>query len=154
MTALFQREGQDFIALNRGPMFQFSPAISFYVSCATQTEVDTLWERLSAGGETQRCGWLRDRFGVSSQINPTVLGLRSSDPDPVTAPRVMQAMLQMTKLDSAALQAAHAQPKHGGRRRASSHGAGHREAGDRESQPVSREGSVPTINTRDDIRTY
>jgi predicted 3-demethylubiquinone-9 3-methyltransferase (glyoxalase superfamily) len=109
MTATFQLEGQEFIALNGGPMFNFSPAISFFVNCETQAEVDELWERLLAGGEKQRCGWLKDKFGVSWQIIPSVLGRLMNDPDPVKAKNVMQAMLQMEKLDIQRLQDAHAQ---------------------------------------------
>jgi predicted 3-demethylubiquinone-9 3-methyltransferase (glyoxalase superfamily) len=108
MTATFELDGQQFIALNGGPLFKFNEAISFVVSCADQTEVDAFWDKLSAGGQTSRCGWLKDRFGVSWQIVPTVLGELMSDPDPEKSRRVMQAMLQMTKLDIAQLRAAHA----------------------------------------------
>jgi predicted 3-demethylubiquinone-9 3-methyltransferase (glyoxalase superfamily) len=108
MTATFELDGLEFTALNGGPHYSFSPAISFYVSCKTQAEVDELWEKLSEGGEVQQCGWLTDRFGVTWQIVPTVLGELMSDPDPVKAQRVMQAMLQMVKLDIAALQRAYA----------------------------------------------
>src|SRR5438477_9825032 len=101
LTATFQLEGQEFMALNGGPMFQFSPAISFFVSCETQQEVDDLWNKLSAGGETQQCGWLKDKFGVSWQIIPTALGKWMNDPDPARAKRVVQAMLQMDKIDIA-----------------------------------------------------
>ena len=107
MSATFELEGQPFIALNGGPMFAFSPAISFFVSCETQEEVDTLWEQLSAGGEKQLCGWLRDKFGVSWQIVPSVLGDMLNDADAEKADRVMQAMLRMTKLDIAGLQQAY-----------------------------------------------
>jgi predicted 3-demethylubiquinone-9 3-methyltransferase (glyoxalase superfamily) len=98
MVAQFQIEGQEFLALNGGPVFTISPAISFVVNCETQAEVDEYWDNLSAGGATQQCGWLTDKFGVSWQIVPTVLGTLMSDPDPVKSGRVMQAMLQMTKL--------------------------------------------------------
>ena len=94
MVVTFQLEGQDFMALNGGPQFRFTPAISFLVNCETQKEVDELWEKLSAdGGETNRCGWLQDKYGVSWQIVPTVLGELMSDPDPARAQRVMKAML-------------------------------------------------------------
>jgi predicted 3-demethylubiquinone-9 3-methyltransferase (glyoxalase superfamily) len=106
MTVAFQLDGQPFVALNGGPVFTFSPAISFVVDCQTQQEVDHLWGKLSAGGEQQQCGWLKDKYGVTWQIVPSVLGQLMSDPDPAKAQRVMQAMLQMTKLDIAALQQA------------------------------------------------
>jgi predicted 3-demethylubiquinone-9 3-methyltransferase (glyoxalase superfamily) len=99
MTVAFQLDGQPFVALNGGPLFTFSPAISFVVDCQTQEEVDRLWDRLSAGGEQQQCGWLRDQYGVTWQIVPSVLGELMSHPDPAKSQRVMQAMLQMTKLD-------------------------------------------------------
>jgi predicted 3-demethylubiquinone-9 3-methyltransferase (glyoxalase superfamily) len=99
MTTTFELDGQRFIALNGGPLFTFSPAISFFVSCETQAEVDELWDRLVEGGEPQRCGWLKDKFGVSWQIIPTALGAMLQDKDPEKSRRVMQAMLQMIKLD-------------------------------------------------------
>src|SRR5262245_14259287 len=99
MSATFQLEGKEFMALNGGPMFKFSPAISFFVNCDTQQEVDELWDKLSAGGEKQRCGWLKDKFGVSWQIIPTALGKLMNDKDPARAKRVVQAMLQMDKID-------------------------------------------------------
>jgi predicted 3-demethylubiquinone-9 3-methyltransferase (glyoxalase superfamily) len=99
MTVSFELEGQQFIALNGGPHFTFSPAISFFVDCKTQQEVDALWEKLSAGGEQQMCGWLKDKYGVSWQIVPSVLGELLHDTDADTAKRVMQAMLKMRKLD-------------------------------------------------------
>ena len=99
MTAKFQIEGQEFVALNGGPVFTFSPAISFVVNCETQEEVDRLWEKLSDGGEKQQCGWLKDKFGVSWQIVPVVLTEMLSDPDPVKSQRVMKAMLPMGKID-------------------------------------------------------
>src|ERR1700682_6294338 len=95
MSATFQLEGQDFFALNGGPQFTFTPAISLFVSCETQQEVDELWEKLSEGGKKERCGWLKDRYGLSWQIIPTILGKMLQDPDPEKAKRVMQAMLQM-----------------------------------------------------------
>jgi predicted 3-demethylubiquinone-9 3-methyltransferase (glyoxalase superfamily) len=103
---VFQLDGQQFIALNGGPVYTFSPAISFVVNCDAQEEVDRLWDRLSAGGEQQQCGWLRDRYGVSWQIVPSVLGELMSSPDAAKSQRVMQAMLQMTRLDINALQQA------------------------------------------------
>jgi predicted 3-demethylubiquinone-9 3-methyltransferase (glyoxalase superfamily) len=106
MSVTFQIEGQEFYALNGGPQFKFTPAISFFVNCETQKEVDELWEKLSAGGRTDRCGWLQDKFGVSWQIIPTVLGQLLGDKDPQRAKRAMQAMLQMTKIDGNALQQA------------------------------------------------
>lgn len=109
MSATFELDGQAFMALNGGPMFTFSPAISFFVNCDTQEEVDNLWDKLSDGGEKQRCGWLRDKFGVSWQIVPAVLGELLNDADAGKASRVMQAMLQMTKLDIAGLQQAYDQ---------------------------------------------
>ena len=105
----FQLEGQQFYALNGGPMFKFTEALSLHVSCATQAEVDELWEKLSAGGEKSRCGWLKDKYGLSWQLIPAVMGEMVSDPDPAKAGRVMQAMLQMDKLDIAKLQQAYAQ---------------------------------------------
>jgi len=106
MTVAFELDGQPFVALNGGPVFTFSPAISFIVDCQTQQEVDHLWEKLSAGGEQQQCGWLKDKYGVTWQIVPSVLGELMSDPDPAKSQRVMQAMLQMTKLDIATLKQA------------------------------------------------
>jgi predicted 3-demethylubiquinone-9 3-methyltransferase (glyoxalase superfamily) len=99
MSVTFQLDGQEFYALNGGPHYTFSPAISFFVKCETQQEVDELWEKLSAGGEKQRCGWLKDKFGVSWQIIPTVLGKMLQDKDAEKSKRVMNAMLQMEKLD-------------------------------------------------------
>ena len=106
MTVAFQLDGQPFVALNGGPVFSFTPAISFMVDCKTQGEVDHLWDKLSAGGEPQQCGWLRDKYGVTWQIVPSVLGELMGDPDPAKSQRVMQAMLQMTRLDIKALQQA------------------------------------------------
>jgi predicted 3-demethylubiquinone-9 3-methyltransferase (glyoxalase superfamily) len=107
MVAKFQIEGQEFVALNGGPTFTFSPAISFVVNCRTQEEIDELWEKLSEGGATSQCGWLTDKFGLSWQIVPTVLGELMQDKDPVKTNRVMKALLQMTKLDIQGLQKAH-----------------------------------------------
>lgn len=104
MTVTFELAGQPFIALNGGPSFTFAQGISLFVNCETQAEVDELWENLSAGGAPGRCGWLTDRFGVSWQIVPSVLGELLGGTDREKARRVMQAMLQMTKLDIQALQ--------------------------------------------------
>src|SRR5262245_14345672 len=99
MTVEFQLEGQDFIALNGGPLFKFTEAVSFVVSCKTQAEVDWFWNKLSAGGKKVQCGWLKDKFGVSWQIVPTVLGELMSGKDSAKSQRVMEAMLKMVKLD-------------------------------------------------------
>jgi predicted 3-demethylubiquinone-9 3-methyltransferase (glyoxalase superfamily) len=109
MSATFQLEGQEFMALNGGPHFKLTPAISLFVDCKTQEEVDDLWERLSAGGKTERCGWLTDKFGLSWQIIPAVLGQLLQDKDPQKSKRVMQAMLQMNKIDIAGLKQAYEQ---------------------------------------------
>jgi predicted 3-demethylubiquinone-9 3-methyltransferase (glyoxalase superfamily) len=109
MTVAFELEGQKFVALNGGPHFTFSPAISFVVNCETQEEVDELWEKLSEGGEKQRCAWLTDKYGVSWQIVPTVLVEMLHDKDAEKAKRVMNAMLQMDKIDIKALKQAYAQ---------------------------------------------
>jgi predicted 3-demethylubiquinone-9 3-methyltransferase (glyoxalase superfamily) len=99
MSATFRLDGVKFIALNGGPQFKFTEAISFFVSCKTQKEIDYFWQKLSAGGEKSRCGWLKDRFGVSWQIVPPILGELLNDEDDEKSNRVMQAMLKMTKLD-------------------------------------------------------
>ena len=99
MTAVFQLDGQEFIALNGGPQFKFSQAVSFVVNCKTQKEVDELWEKLSAGGEQQMCGWLKDRFGLSWQIVPTALPELLGNPDPAISQSVMKAMMQMKRID-------------------------------------------------------
>lgn len=106
-SVTFELEGQEFFALNGGPEYAFTPAISFFVDCKTQQEVDDLWERLSEGGSEDRCGWLKDKFGLSWQIIPSVLGELLQDKDPAKAGRVMQAMLQMSKIDIAALRRAY-----------------------------------------------
>ena len=106
MSVTFTLEGQEFMALNGGPEYHFTPAISLFVDCATQEEVDELWEKLSAGGKIDRCGWLRDRYGLSWQIIPSGLGEMLGDSDSVKAQRVMQAMLKMDKLDIAKLKQA------------------------------------------------
>ncbi len=109
MTTSFELEGQGFMALNGGPEYKFTEAISFFVNCETQAEVDDLWERLSAGGEKGPCGWLKDKYGVSWQIVPAVLGEMLSDSNPERSQRVMKAMLQMRKLDINALVRAYEQ---------------------------------------------
>ena len=106
MTAGFSLDGQEFIALNGGPQFSFNQAVSFVVNCQTQEEVDYYWEKLSAGGQEGQCAWLSDKFGVPWQIVPTALGQLLSDPDPAKSGRVMQAMLQMRKIDIATIEAA------------------------------------------------
>jgi predicted 3-demethylubiquinone-9 3-methyltransferase (glyoxalase superfamily) len=110
MTIAFELEGQEFTALNGGPLFPFTEAISLYVHCGDQDEVDRLWTQLTEGGEEGQCGWLKDRFGVSWQIVPDVLGEMLSDPDQERAQRVLQAMLQMSKIDIKALQDAYDHP--------------------------------------------
>lgn len=104
----FELHGQQFMALNAGPMFKFTEAISMYVNCETQEEVDELWEKLSAGGEKSRCGWLKDKYGLSWQIIPKALGELIGDPDPVKSQAVMQAMLKMEKIVINDLKEAHA----------------------------------------------
>jgi predicted 3-demethylubiquinone-9 3-methyltransferase (glyoxalase superfamily) len=98
MTVVFQLGGEEFIALNGGPQFKFTEAISFVVNCETQREVDEFWEKLSKGGEESMCGWLKDKYGLSWQIVPTILGKLMSDPDPQKSKRVMEAMLKMKKI--------------------------------------------------------
>ena len=109
MTVAFQLDGQDFIALNGGPHFKFTEAVSFVVNCETQEEVDEFWEKLSAGGEKSRCGWLKDKFGLSWQIVPTALGKMMQDKDGAKSKRVMQALMQMDKLDIQRLKQAYEQ---------------------------------------------
>lgn len=109
MTIMFQLEGLEFMALNGGPVFTFSPAISLMVNCASQEELDMLWEKLSAVPEAEQCGWLQDKYGVSWQIVPAVLGEMMQDKDPERTERVMKAMLQMKKLDMGALKLAYEQ---------------------------------------------
>ncbi|HEU5219785.1 MAG TPA: VOC family protein [Gemmatimonadales bacterium] len=106
MSATFQLEGQDFMALNAGPKYSFTPAISLFVNCESQAEVDELWEKLSAGGRKDRCGWLTDKYGLSWQIIPRVLGELLGSKEPGTSARVMQAMLKMDKIDIQALRQA------------------------------------------------
>jgi predicted 3-demethylubiquinone-9 3-methyltransferase (glyoxalase superfamily) len=109
MSATFQLEGQEFHALNGGPEFKFTPAISFFVNCETQQEVDELWEKLSEGGKEERCGWLKDKYGLSWQIIPSALGRMLQDKNPEKSKRVVQAMLQMRKIEVSGLQKAYDQ---------------------------------------------
>jgi predicted 3-demethylubiquinone-9 3-methyltransferase (glyoxalase superfamily) len=109
MSATFELDGQQFYALNGGPQFTFTPAISLFVNCETQQEVDELWDKLSEGGNKERCGWLKDKYGLSWQIIPSALGKLLGDKDPAKANRVMMAMLQMDKIDIQRLQQAHDQ---------------------------------------------
>ena len=108
MAVNFHMHGQEFLAINGGPVYSFTPAISFIVYCETQAEVDHYWQALTAGGQEVQCGWLTDRYGLSWQIVPTVLGELMSDPDPEKAQRVTEAMLKMVKLDIAGLRQAYA----------------------------------------------
>lgn len=107
MIVSFQLNGQEFIALNGGPLFKFTEAISFVVNCETQKEIDELWEKLSEGGEKIECGWLKDKYGVSWQIVPTVLGKLMQDKDTKKSQRVIRAVLQMKKIDIETLQQAY-----------------------------------------------
>jgi predicted 3-demethylubiquinone-9 3-methyltransferase (glyoxalase superfamily) len=108
MTVEFELNGLRLAALNGGPLFKFSEAISFVINCDNQAQVDAFWEKLSAGGKADRCGWLKDRYGLSWQVVPSVLPQLLGDPDPVKSQRALQAMLKMGKLDIAALERAHA----------------------------------------------
>lgn len=108
MSVEFQLDGQDFVALNGGPMYKFSPAISFFVKCETQPEIDHFWDKFSEGGAPQQCGWITDKFGVSWQIVPPVLGEMLGDEDSAKSKRVMEAMLRMVKLDIRKLKDAYA----------------------------------------------
>jgi predicted 3-demethylubiquinone-9 3-methyltransferase (glyoxalase superfamily) len=110
MSAIFQLDGQEFFALNGGPQFKFTEAVSFFINCETQQEVDELWERLSEGGQKSQCGWLKDKYGLSWQVVPTVLGKLLRDKDPEKSKRVMGAMLQMTKIDIKKLMQAYEGP--------------------------------------------
>jgi predicted 3-demethylubiquinone-9 3-methyltransferase (glyoxalase superfamily) len=107
LTVAFQLEGQSFLALNAGPIFKFTEAISFVVNCETQKEIDEFWKKLSAGGQEQQCGWLKDKFGLSWQIVPVQLGEMLQDKDPEKAGRVMQVLMKMVKLDLDALEKAY-----------------------------------------------
>ncbi len=106
MSVTFQLDGQDFFALNGGPQFAFTPAISFFVNCQTQEEVDDLWDKLSAGGAKNRCGWLTDKYGLSWQIIPSILSELLQSKDAGKSSRTMKAMMQMSKIDIKALQQA------------------------------------------------
>jgi len=107
MSVTFSLEGYDFFALNGGPMFNFTPAISLFVNCESQEEVDDLWEKLSEGGEKSRCGWLKDKYGLSWQIIPSALGKLMNDKDPAKSARVMKAMMAMDKIDIIGLEKAY-----------------------------------------------
>ena len=109
MSGTFQLDGQEFMALNGGPQFKFTEAISFFVNCETQEEVDELWEKLSEGGQKSRCGWLKDKYGLSWQIIPSALGKMLGDKNPEKSQRVMKAMLQMDKIDIKGLEQAYKQ---------------------------------------------
>ncbi len=106
-SANFELDGQEFYAINGGPRFKFTEAISFFVNCETQNEINYFWQKLSEGGEKGQCGWLKDKFGLSWQIVPTVLSKLLNDPDPVKSQRVMNAMLKMTRLDINSLKEAY-----------------------------------------------
>ena len=109
MTASFQLDGQEFVALNGGPQFKFTEAISFWVRCETQEEIDEMWEKLSAGGAKSRCGWLKDKYGLSWQVVPPILGEMLQDKDAKKSQRVMAAMMQMDKIDISLLRRAYEQ---------------------------------------------
>jgi predicted 3-demethylubiquinone-9 3-methyltransferase (glyoxalase superfamily) len=111
MTVAFELEGQPFVALNGGPAFSFTPAISLFVNCETQKEIDELWEKLTDGGEEVECGWLKDKYGMSWQIVPSGIVEMISDRDPARSDRVMQAVVKMKKLDMAELKKAYGQPQ-------------------------------------------
>ena len=108
LTVRFQLGGHEYLALNGGPTFKFTEAVSFIVNCETQEEVDRMWDKLSEGGQVQQCGWLKDKYGLSWQIVPTALGKMISDPEPGRAGRVMKSLLQMKKLDLKKLEEAYA----------------------------------------------
>jgi predicted 3-demethylubiquinone-9 3-methyltransferase (glyoxalase superfamily) len=109
MTVAFQLDGQEFVALNGGPQYKFTEAVSFVVNCQTQEEVDEYWKKLSDGGQEVQCGWLKDKYGLSWQIVPTILSEMLNDHDPKKADRVMKAMLQMKKIDIKGLKQAYEQ---------------------------------------------
>lgn len=111
MTVAFQLDGQEFVALNGGPQFPFTEAVSFVVNCATQKEIDYFWDKLPAGGQQIECGWLKDKYGLSWQIVPAELSKMLQDPDPDTTNRVMQAVLQMIKPDIQRLEQAYGRSK-------------------------------------------
>jgi predicted 3-demethylubiquinone-9 3-methyltransferase (glyoxalase superfamily) len=107
LTVAFQLEGQEFVALNGGPQFKFTEAISLSVNCETQEAIDKMWEKLSEGGEESQCGWLKDKYGLSWQVSPSILPEMLQDKDPEKAKRVMEAMLKMVKIDIATLKQAY-----------------------------------------------
>ena len=107
MSVTFQLDGQEFYALNGGPLFKFTEAISLFINCETQQEVDELWEKLSEGGQKSQCGWLKDKYGLSWQVIPTVLGKLLGDKDPMKSKRVMEAMLKMSKIETKKLMEAY-----------------------------------------------
>ena len=107
LVASFELDGQEFMALNGGPRFKFTEAVSFVVNCETQTEIDEMWARLSEGGEESQCGWLKDKFGLSWQVVPPILSKLMQDKDPQKSNRVMEALLKMKKIDIATLQRAY-----------------------------------------------
>jgi len=107
ITASFELEGKEFIALNAGPVYKFNPAISFSIDCKDQEEVDYYWEKFSEGGTPVQCGWITDKFGLSWQVTPSILSKRMGDPDREKAARVMQAMMKMVKIDVAGIEAAY-----------------------------------------------
>lgn len=109
IAATFELQGQEFMALNGGPQFKFNEAVSFFVTCRNQAEVDYYWDKLGEGGEAGQCGWLKDKFGLSWQVVPTALGEMLGDPDPAKSQRVMQAMMKMGKIEIAELEAAYGQ---------------------------------------------
>lgn len=109
MTVEFELDGEEFTALNGGPEFKFTEAVSFTVHCKTQAEVDEFWKKLSAGGKEVECGWLKDKYGLSWQITPDILSEMLNDPDPQKAKRVMEAMMKMKKIDIDALKKAYEQ---------------------------------------------
>jgi predicted 3-demethylubiquinone-9 3-methyltransferase (glyoxalase superfamily) len=111
MTVVFELDGQEFVALNGGPQFTFTEAVSFVVNCDTQKEIDDMWEKLSDGGEKVECGWLKDRYGVSWQVVPSVLAEMAADPDPARSQRVMRALMGMKKIDLAELRSAYGRDK-------------------------------------------
>lgn len=107
MTVIFELQGQEFMALNGGPVFQFTPAVSFVLHCEDQGEIDHYWDALSEGGAVERCGWLRDKYGVSWQVVPAIIGDLMGSGDPARSRRVMEAVLKMVKIDIAAMQKAY-----------------------------------------------
>jgi predicted 3-demethylubiquinone-9 3-methyltransferase (glyoxalase superfamily) len=107
LTGVFEMNGQQYMVIDGGPMYKFTEAVSFFVNCETQAEVDELWQKLTKEGQESRCGWLKDKYGMSWQIIPDVLGKMLTDPDKVKAKRVMEAMLKMSKIETSVLQQAY-----------------------------------------------